>query len=106
MRHALEIENIEEMRRQVGIDDVELHAEIRGLQVGDCIHLTLHTGTKAFASATVLVRITSIRGGTFRGKLLQGPAFRGLSSLLAGSPIRFTADHIHSIPQRQPRHEP
>jgi hypothetical protein len=106
MRHALEIENIEEMRRQVGIDDVELHADIRGLQVGDCINLTVHTGTKPFPSATVLVRITSIRAGTFRGKLAQGPALRGPSSLRVGSPIRFTTDHIHSIPPRQPRHEP
>src|SRR5207248_1333804 len=37
MRTTIEIENIEEMRRQEGIDDVELRGEIRGLKVGDFV---------------------------------------------------------------------
>ena len=45
MRNPVEIENIEEMRRREGIDDVELRSEIRDLQVGDSVRLTLMTGT-------------------------------------------------------------
>ena len=45
MRNPVQIENIEEMRRREGIDDVELRSEIRDLQVGDSVRLTLMTGT-------------------------------------------------------------
>src|SRR5258708_6931518 len=40
MRHHIELENIEDMRREAGIDDVELREEIRGLRVGDSVRLT------------------------------------------------------------------
>jgi hypothetical protein len=46
MRNPVEIENIEEMRRQEGVEDSELREEIRGLLVGHCVKLTLLAGTK------------------------------------------------------------
>jgi hypothetical protein len=101
MRHTLEIENIEDLRWKEGIDDVELRAEIGGLQVGDCVKLTFLTGTKSFAGQTLLVQITTIRGSSFRGKLAKGPALTGLSKLRVGAPVSFTSAHIHSIVKRK-----
>ena len=97
MGNRVEIENIEERRRQVGIDDVVLRDDIRGLDVGDLVKLTLLTDTASFAGETVLVRITSIRGPAFRGKLVCKPASTGLSGLGVGSLVVFTAAHIHSL---------
>lgn len=52
MRNGIEIENIEEMRRRAGIDDAELREEIRGLEIGDLVMLTLLTGTKSSTGET------------------------------------------------------
>jgi len=105
MPNPVPIENIEEMRRREGIDDVELRSEIRDLQVGDSVRLTLMTGTfLSPAGETIVVRITSIKGCTFRGKLTTKPASACLAELKAGAPIRFTAAHIHSLPKEQLTH--
>jgi hypothetical protein len=93
----LEIEDIQHLRWKEGIEDLELSAEINGLQVGDSVKLTFRTDQESFAGETLLVRITSIRGYTFRGKLAAKPRFIGLSKLRVGSLVRFTAAHIHSI---------
>lgn len=98
MEIGVEIENIEEMRRQEGIDDEELRMEIRELKAGDFVRLTFMTTTKSFE--TVLVRITSIRGSTFRGKLVKRPNSAGLRKLGAGEVITFTTAHIHSLLKR------
>jgi hypothetical protein len=103
MRFAIEIEDIEEKRRQEGIDDVELREQIRGLQVGDLVKLTFLAGPQAFE--TLLVRITSIRGSAFRGKLANGPTAARLSRLRVGSPVAFSTAHIHSLPRKRPTHE-
>jgi hypothetical protein len=103
MRNRIVVEDIEEMRRREGIDDVELREEIRGLKAGDFIKLTLLT--RSGSHETLLVRITSIRGTAFRGKLVKRPTSVNLSKLRAGSPIAFTTAHIHSIPKRQPTYE-
>src|SRR5205823_7165652 len=100
MRHPVEIENFEELRRQAGIDDEELRAAIRSLRVGHCVNLIFRTGLKSFTGEALRVRITSIRGCTFRGKLVKQPGFSGLSKLRVGSLIRFAAAHIQSIPAR------
>src|SRR6266545_814679 len=100
MPKQLELEDIEEMRRQEGIDDVELRSEIRTLKVGDCVKVTLLTGTSSFE--TLLVRITSIKNRAFRGKLVKRPVSGSLSELEVGSPLLFTAAHIHSIAKRHP----
>ncbi len=95
MRDGIVIEDIEEMRRQQNIEDVELRTQICGLQVGDHIRLTLLAG--GAAGETLTVRITSIRGRDFRGKLITCPALTGLSRLRMGFPLAFTAAHIHSV---------
>jgi hypothetical protein len=105
MGHAVAIENIEEMRRREGIEDVELREAIRGLRVGDFVRLTLLTGTAPFAGETLLVRITRIRGDAFRGKLADRPVSPRLSQLRSGSPVTFRSHHIHSIPTGRPAHE-
>jgi hypothetical protein len=97
MNKAVEIEDIEEMRRLVGIDDVELREAIRGLRTGDLVKLTLVTATTPPARETVLVRITGARGPEFRGRLAGRPASPGLSGLAVGARVVFRAAHIHSV---------
>jgi hypothetical protein len=95
MRNAVEIEDIEEKRLRAGVDDVELRSEIRGLHVGDVVKLTFLAGTTSYE--TLSVRITSIKSSAFRGKLAGRPATSALSQLRVGSPVAFTAAHIHSL---------
>src|SRR5262249_5176813 len=97
MRNTVEIEDIEAMRRLQGIDDVELREGIGRLRAGDFVKLTLRSGTEPPAAETLPVRITSIRGATFRGKLAARPAAASLSDLRAGAAVVFTATHIHSL---------
>jgi hypothetical protein len=99
MQSRLQIENIEEMRRRQGIDDVELHEEIRQLVPGDIVKISFVSGPTSFE--TLRVRITSIKGTAFRGKLANRPHSSALSPLHVGSAIAFCADHIHSIPKGQ-----
>lgn len=89
MLKRIEIENIEEMRRQQGIDDVELADAIRRLKVGDVVKLTFLTKTHNFETP---VRITQIRGITFRGKVIQST-----SRVRRGKIVEFTISHIHSV---------
>jgi hypothetical protein len=98
MQHAVEIEDIEEVRRRQDIDDVELRLDIRGLKVGHFVRLTFLTGAGSFE--VQLVRITSIRGLEFRGKLVNRPRSRDLKKLTNGVSIPFTAAHIHSLLKR------
>jgi len=99
MGTGFEIEDIEEMRRRAGIEDVELREAIRGLHAGDLVKLTLLPG-KALAGETLVVRITRITGDAFQGRLTGRPASAGLARLRAGSPVAFRAAHIHSIARR------
>ena len=96
MRTPVVLENIEEMRRRQGIEDVELRKMIRGLVRGDCVRLTFLTGTGESRAETLLVRITSIRGCSSRGKLASAPASR-TRDLRVGTAVVFTTDHIHSL---------
>src|SRR5436853_3698213 len=84
MRNAIEIEDITAMRRRHGIDDVELGQEILALKKGDLVRLTFRTRARPLASETLPVRITSIRGYAYRGKLATGPTASALSELRAG----------------------
>jgi hypothetical protein len=98
MEANVRIENIEDMRRRQGIDDVELRAAIGGLSVGDSVRLTLLSGDDASAAGeTVVVRITAINGPRFRGTLAARPVLKALAGLKAGLPLAFTADCIHSV---------
>ena len=103
---AIGIENIEEMRRREGIDDVRLRKEIRELRAGDLVKLTLLTGGHSPAGETVVVRITSIKSPALRGKLIGTPVSAGLAQLRVGARVAFTTNHIHSIQRRRslPRH--
>jgi hypothetical protein len=89
----VEFEDIEAMRRRVGVDDVEFRQAIGGLRVGDRVRLTLLAGPEPGARKTVLVRVTGIRGPQFRGEL----ASPGPSGLRPGARLAFTAAHIHSL---------
>lgn len=106
MRKQVQIENIDEMRRRVGIDDVELRGAIRGLRIGDYVKLTLLAGPSPSGGETVLVRVTRISGSEFRGRLADRPTSRALAQLRVGSPLAFTAAHIHSLPERVQPHAP
>jgi hypothetical protein len=99
MQKHLELEDIESMRRQEGIEDIELRRQIRGLRAGDFVKLTILYGPRA--AVTLLVRITSIRGAAFRGKLAGSPIPTALSGLRPGSAVNFTRAHIHSVVKRQ-----
>jgi hypothetical protein len=90
MLKQIEIENIEELRRQQGIDDVELAEAIRHLKVGDVVKLTFLINTHNFETAPV--RITHISGIAFRGKLI-----RTTSRVGRGKIVEFTISHIHSV---------
>ena len=102
MRRRVEIQNIEDMRRREGIEDVELREQIRGLRVGAFVRITLVAGA---AGETVLVRITSIRGDSFRGRLASSPTSAGLSGLRVGLALAFTGSHIHSLPTERATRE-
>jgi hypothetical protein len=95
--HAVLIEDIAGRRRREGIDDPDLRAEIRGLAVGDLVRLTLRA-EQSGTGETVVVRITEIGGGGFRGALAGKPASKALAALGVGFAFAFTADHIHSLP--------
>jgi hypothetical protein len=103
MRKTVRIENIEEMRRRAGIDDIELRDEIRQLRAGDLVRLTFLTGPNSFEM--LALRITSIRGPVFRGKLVEEPSASGRLGLHVGSLLAFTTEHIHSIPNSHPAEE-
>jgi hypothetical protein len=97
MRQPIEIEDIEQLRREQGIEDVELREEIRTLGIGDHVRVTLLNSAVTSRGETVVVRITSIKGPTFRGKLATQPMSAALARFRAGFPIVFTASHIHSL---------
>ncbi len=99
MRSTVEIEDIEGLRQREGIDDVELRDAVGKLVVGDLVRLTLLPAAGARAGETVVVRITSIRGDIFRGRLSRRPQSAALSALTSQSPIIFTRAHIHSLPR-------
>jgi hypothetical protein len=102
MRQLPEIENIEAMRRLAGINDVELYDQVRRLHVGDCVRLTLLPADGHTAGAVVLVRITSIKDGTFRGRVFGNADASRPPGPCQGCLVAFTPDHIHSIPKSKP----
>jgi len=97
---AIQIENIDELRRREGIEDVELHEDIDHLQVGDHVRLTFLAGTTL--RETVSVRITRIRAGQFRGRLVSRVARPELFGLRPDVLVNFAPEQIHSIARPQP----
>lgn len=92
---AIEIENIDELRLREGIDDVELHEDIRRLQAGDHVRLTFLSGPNL--RETLTVRITSIQGKRFRGRVSDRAARPEAVGLRSDALVMFTAGQIHSI---------
>src|SRR5581483_5049135 len=74
MSKRVEFENIEELRRRAGIEDVELREAIRGLRVGDFVRITPLTGGRSSPGHTLLARITRIESDGFRGKVADWAA--------------------------------
>jgi hypothetical protein len=103
MSQRVEFENIEEMRCAAGIDDVELRDAIRALKAGDLVRLTLRTAGGTFPGETLLVRITSIKGDLFRGKLAQKKRSVRRLGLNEASVLTFAREQIHSIPAKRVR---
>src|SRR5947199_294575 len=95
----IRIENIEEMRRSNGIEDVELQEQISRLTVGDLVKLTFVSDARPSMGETLAVRITRRRGVAMCGKLADRPALSSLSKLRPGSRIMFNSAHVHSIPK-------
>jgi hypothetical protein len=102
MRVSIEIENIDDLRRCNGIDDIELHEDIGRLRVGDHVLLTFLSGSNL--RMTLPVRITRIRAGRFRGRLAAPITRPELLGLRPNALVTFTAGQIHSI--ARPRPEP
>jgi hypothetical protein len=103
MGSAVVIEDIERMRRQAGIDDASLREEIGRLRVGDYVKLTFLPAGGSSGGETAPVRITSIKGVRFRGRLVRDLTHPIPSGLREGSLVSFTRDQVHSIAKAPPR---
>src|SRR5436305_235020 len=100
MSKSVHIENIAAMRRQAGIEDIQLEEKISRLKLGDLVKLTFLTSAKprkgeSIKGETVLVQITKIKGHALSGTLANKPVTPELSHLEIGSPVAFTAANIH-----------
>jgi hypothetical protein len=98
------LEDIEAMRREQGIDDVELREQVRGLLAGDHVKLTFLIAGGPPAGETLPVRVVRVRGPSIRGELAARPTSRPLSRLRPGTRVTFTAAHVHSVVRRRPTH--
>jgi hypothetical protein len=98
MRGRVAIEDIDNLRRLAGINDVDLRDEIRGLRAGDHVKLIFRLAAGPGTGGEPLrVRITSVRGEVYRGRLVDRPSSTALASLQAGALVRFTTGQIHSV---------
>jgi hypothetical protein len=95
-QETVEIQDVEWLRQQAGIDDVELRRQVRRLRVGDVVRLTFLAGGGKFE--TIRVRITSVRRPRFSGELEAAATSPRLSGLHRGTPVTFTGAHVHSVP--------
>jgi hypothetical protein len=93
----LRIEEIDALRRQCGIDDVELRRQVAALRVGDQARLTFLAGPGLSAPLTLRVRITHIRGDRFHGLLAEPNSGRVPPAVQDAMPVVFTAGQIHSV---------
>jgi hypothetical protein len=89
------------MRCAAGIDDVELRDAIRDLHVGDLVKLTLRGAQGSFPGESLLIRITSIKGDVFRGKLAQNKRTVRRMGVNESTLLAFTREQIHSIPGKR-----
>src|SRR5262249_21295599 len=102
MLNPVAIEDVQTMRRRQGMDDVQLRERTRGLRVGDLVKLIFLSAMEAYGGEPLLVRIPRIQGSAVCGRLVSEPTSAGLPGLRVGSPLAFSAAHIHAVPQRRP----
>jgi hypothetical protein len=95
VRNPIEIQDVEQLRQRVGIDDVELREQVRRLRVGDVVRLTFLAGPGK--AETLAVRVTAIRRARLSGELVAGAKSPQLAGLSQGSPVTFTRAHVHSV---------
>ena len=69
----------------------------RSYKRGDFVKRTVVVGPDSEWGETLRVRITSIRGEVFRGKLASRPSAAAFANLELGSSIVFRRGHIHSL---------
>src|SRR5262245_41509023 len=98
------IENIAEMRRRAGIDDVELRESIADIEPGDLVQLTFLPDSKLSGGETLAVRVNGIKGSMYRGVLVEAHGNAELTELEIGALVVFTAGHIHALPREAPAH--
>jgi hypothetical protein len=91
------LENIERLRQDAGIDDVDLRKNVGHLSVGDIVHLTVLDTQQVRSGEVIDVRILEIRGPKFRGLVVGAPRSAAFSTELVNQPIAFTNEHIHSV---------
>jgi hypothetical protein len=96
MKPTIRIEDIDRLRRDQAIDDAELRGQIRVLLPGHLVRLTFLPGSDEVPPEMLLVRVTSIRGTVYRGRIAQDPSSR-LVDLPRGRLVRFARAHIHSV---------
>lgn len=101
MSNRICIEDIETMRREAGIDDVDLRNAVRRIQPGDFVNLTFRAGIGS--PETLVVRVTTVNSAKYEGELAQAPTVNSLLSMRIGSPMSFAATHIHSMAVGPPR---
>jgi len=94
MRARVELEDIEAMRLAAGIHDISLREEVRGLRAGDVVKLTARVGNRPPPGEALLVRVTSVTGGSLRGRLTRAAR---ASRLPADTLLTFAAAHVHSV---------
>jgi hypothetical protein len=102
MLSTIPIEEIGALRRQLGIEDIELHAQVGRLRVGDLVRLTFLPAEPTGPGETLDVRITSIRYDRYRGRLVGRPVRVALARLRPGVLIGFTEGQIHSVTAPRP----
>ena len=94
MKESLVFEDIEELRKQQGIIDLALHRDIERLKPGSKVRLSLLIDRHG--AETVVVRLTSIRRETLRGRLVQKPKASAFKALLpAGFNIPSISHSFH-----------
>lgn len=100
MTSVVPIEEIAALRRRLGIEDAELHAQVGRLRVGDLVRLTFLPADEPGHGETLSVRITRIRYDRYRGRLVGRPTRAALGGLRPGALVGFTEGHIHSVAAR------
>lgn len=97
------LENIQQLRIESGIEDVELQKSICNLAVGDIVNLTILNSKSSHSGEPIVVEVVAIQGFNYQGKVIRASNNESLSRELADQSIAFSKKHIHSVPSQQQR---